>query len=104
MNVNKFGQVTNNSSDLLLTPKQEEFMLSLMESPNKSTDIARRYAKAIYYNKLVPTVVYDYAFNNLEEAFTCMATLEWECEHCPNFDQHDWNVLQELHYYFNDNE
>lgn len=32
MRINKFGQVTNKSNDLLLTPQQEEFMKSLLDN------------------------------------------------------------------------
>ena len=38
MRINKFGQVTNKSNDLLLTPQQEEFMKSLLDN-GKATSL-----------------------------------------------------------------
>lgn len=45
MRINKFGQVTNKSSDLLLTPQQEEFMKSLLDN-GKATSLSLRYGRA----------------------------------------------------------
>ena len=46
MRINKFGQVTNKSNDLLLTPQQEEFMKSLLDN-GKATSLSLRYGRAI---------------------------------------------------------
>lgn len=100
MTINEFGQVTNNSSDLLLTPTQEEFILSLMDNPMISNDLSQRYAKAIYNDISIPETIYDQTFKSVEDAFNLMATLEWEAQHSPDFDSHDVNVMKALWYYF----
>ena len=41
MRINKFGQVTNKSNDLLLTSQQEEFMKSLLDN-GKATSLSLR--------------------------------------------------------------
>lgn len=100
MNVNKFGQITNNSSDLLLTPIQEEFIKSLMDNKTVSNDVSKRYARAVFYNVSIPEVIYDQTFKSLEDAFNLLATLEWEAQHSPDFDGHDMNIMKALWYYF----
>lgn len=39
MRINKFGQVTNKSNDLLLTPQQEEFMKSLLDNGKATSSL-----------------------------------------------------------------
>lgn len=64
MRINKFGQITNKSSDLLLTPEQEKFMKSLLDD-GKATSLSLRYGKAVANRVVVPSTIYDmkyYAF------------------------------------------
>ena len=75
MRINKFGQVTNKSNDLLLTPQQEEFMKSLLDN-GKATSLSLRYGRAIANKVVVPSTIYDMTFNSMEEAFKCMDSLE----------------------------
>jgi hypothetical protein len=99
MRINKFGQVTNKSNDLLLTPQQEEFMKSLLDN-GKATSLSLRYGRAIANKVVVPSTIYDMTFNSMEEAFKCMDSLEYEAEHSDDFDGHDMNLMQALQYFF----
>lgn len=67
MRINKFGQVTNKSNDLLLTPQQEEFMKSLLDN-GKAISLSLRYGRAIANKVVVPSTIYDMTFNSMEEA------------------------------------
>ena len=96
MRINKFGQITNKSSDLLLTPEQEKFMKSLLDD-GKATSLSLRYGKAIANKATIPSTIYDISFKSIEEAFACLATLEYESH---NSDDHDVCIMQALQYYF----
>lgn len=67
MRINKFGQVTNKSNDLLLTPQQEEFMKSLLDN-GKATSLSLRYGRAIANRIVIPSTIYDTTFSSIEEA------------------------------------
>lgn len=99
MRINKFGQVTNKSNDLLLTPQQEEFMKSLLDN-GKATSLSLRYGRAIANKVVVPSTIYDMTFNSIEEAFKCMDSLECEAGQSDDFDGHDMNLMQALQYFF----
>lgn len=58
MRINKFGQVTNKSSDLLLTPQQEEFMKSLLDN-GKATSLSLRYGRAVANKVIIPSTIHD---------------------------------------------
>lgn len=98
MFINKFGQVTNNSSDLLLTPEQEEFIKSLLDN-GKATSLSLRYGKAIANKIIIPSTIYDMTFNSIEEAFKLLDSLEYAAEHTDDFDSYDANLIQVLQYY-----
>lgn len=76
MRINKFGQVTNKSSDLLLTPQQEEFMKSLLDN-GKATSLSLRYGRAVANKVIIPSTIHDMTF-----------------------DSQDANLMQALQYYF----
>lgn len=96
MRINKFGQVTNKSNDLLLTPQQEEFMKSLLDN-GKATSLSLRYGRAIANKVIVPSTIYDTTFSSIEEA---LDSLEYAAEHTDDFDSQDANLMQALQYYF----
>lgn len=96
MRINKFGQVTNKSNDLLLTPQQEEFMKSLLDN-GKATSLSLRYGRAIANRIVIPSTIYDTTFSSIEEAFKTLDSLE--AEHT-DFDSQDANLMQALQYYF----
>lgn len=95
MRINKFGQVTNKSNDLLLTPQQEEFMKSLLDN-GKATSLSLRYGRAIANRIVIPSTIYDTTFSSIEEAFKTLDSLE----HTNDFDSQDANLMQALQYYF----
>lgn len=97
MRINKFGQITNKDVDLLLTPTQESFMKSLLDD-GKATSLSLRYGKAIANKVTIPSTICDMSFKSIEEAFTCLATLEYESR--DDFDDHDVCIMQALQYYF----
>lgn len=99
MRINKFGQITNKDTDLLLTPIQEKFMKSLLDD-GKATSLSLRYGKAIANKATIPSAIYDMTFNNIEEAFAYLATLEYESQNSDDFDDHDLYIMQALQYYF----
>lgn len=99
MRINKFGQVTNKSNDLLLTPQQEEFMKSLLDN-GKATSLSLRYGKAITNRIVIPSTIYDTTFSSIEEAFKTLDSLEYAAEHTDDFDSQDANLMQALQYYF----
>lgn len=99
MRINKFGQITNKSSDLLLTPEQEKFMKSLLDN-GKATSLSLRYGKAVANRVVVPSTIYDMNFRNLEDAFRCLDSLECESQQCDDFDSHDLAIMEALQYYF----
>lgn len=99
MRINKFGQVTNKSSDLLLTPQQEEFMKSLLDN-GKATSLSLRYGRAVANKVIIPSTIHDMTFDSMEEAFKCMDSLEYAAEHTNDFDSQDANLMQALQYYF----
>lgn len=102
MRINKFGQVTNKSSDLLLTPQQEEFMKSLLDN-GKATSLSLRYGRAVANKVIIPSTIHDMTFDSMEEAFKCMDSLEYAAEHTNDFDSQDANLMQALQYYFGPN-
>lgn len=97
--INKFGQITNKNSDLLLTPKQEEFMKSLLDN-GKATSLSLRYGKAIANKVVIPSTIYDMTFTSIEHAFEVLDSLEYAAEHTNDFDSYDVNLMQTLQYYF----
>ena len=99
MRINKFGQVTNKSNDLLLTPQQEEFMKSLLDN-GKATSLSLRYGRAIANRIVIPSTIYDTPFSSIEEAFKTLDSLEYVAEHTNDFDSQDANLMQALQYYF----
>ena len=99
MRINKFGQVTNKSNDLLLTPQQEEFMKSLLDN-GKATSLSLRYSRAIANRIVIPSTIYDTTFSSIEEAFKTLDSLEYAAEHTGDFDSQDANLMQALQYYF----
>ena len=99
MRINKFGQITNKSSDLLLTPEQEKFMKSLLDD-GKATSLSLRYGRAIANRIAIPSTIYDTTFSSIEEAFKTLDSLEYAAEHTNDFDSQDTNLLQALQYYF----
>lgn len=99
MRINKFGQITNNSNDLLLTPKQEEFMKSLLDN-GKATSLSLRYGKAIANNIVIPFTIYDMTFSSIEYAFEVLDSLECASQQCDDFDSHDLAIMGTLQYYF----
>lgn len=96
MRINKFGQVTNKSNDLLLTPQQEEFMKSLLDN-GKATSLSLRYGRAIANRIVIPSTIYDTTFSSIEEAFKTLDSLEYAAD---DFDSQDANLMQALQYYF----
>lgn len=99
MRINKFGQITNKSSDLLLTPEQEKFMKSLLDD-GKATSLSLRYGRAIANRVAIPSTIYDTTFSSIEEAFKTLDSLEYAAEHTNDFDSQDTNLMQALQYYF----
>lgn len=99
MRINKFGQVTNKSNDLLLTSQQEEFMKSLLDN-GKATSLSLRYGKAITNRIVIPSTIYDTTFSSIEEALKTLDSLEYAAEHTDDFDSQDANLMQALQYYF----
>lgn len=99
MRINKFGQITNKSSDLLLTSEQEEFMKSLLDN-GKATSLSLRYGKAIANKVVIPSTIYDMTFSSIEYAFEVLDSLEYAVEHTDDFDSQDVNLMQALQYYF----
>lgn len=93
MRINKFGQVTNKSSDLLLTPQQEEFMKSLLDN-GKATSLSLRYGRAVANKVIIPSTIHDMTFDSMEEAFKC--SLEYAAEHTNDFDSQDANLMLAL--------
>ena len=99
MRINKFGQVTNKSSDLLLTPQQEEFMKSLLDN-GKATSLSLRYGRAVANKVIIPSTIHDMTFDSMEAAPKCMDSLEYAGEHTNDFDIQDANLMQALQCYF----
>lgn len=99
MYINNLGQVTNNSSDLLLTPEQEEYLTALLDNKVISKDTSTRYALAVFHKKFVPEVIYDQTFKTFEDAFNLLLSLEWYALHSPDFDGHDFAIMESLWYY-----
>lgn len=80
MRINKFGQVTNKSSDLLLTPQQEGFHKSLLDN-GKAISLSLRYGRAVANKVIIPSTIHDMTFDSMEEAFKCMDSLEYVAKH-----------------------
>ena len=104
MRINKFGQVTNKSSDLLLTPQQEEFMKSLLDN-GKATSLSLRYGRAVANKVIIPSTIHDMTFDSMEEAFRIgagiiidKAYIEYHLDQVEDKDirEHSKNVINSL--------
>lgn len=84
---------------MLLTPRQEEFMKSLLDN-GKATSLSLRYGKAIANNIVIPSIICDMTFSSIEYAFEVLDSLEYAVEHTDDFDSHDLAIMEALQYYF----